>query len=97
MKITALIIALSLATPSHAGSDAECSGFAEFAEIIMTARQNGTSLQDALDAADDFHPNARIFVILAWQQPRYNTLGYQQRAIGDWRDRSHLECLMEPK
>lgn len=80
-------------------TDEECTQAAHLAESIMTARQNGTSLEKALsvltDNVDD--PAAvnagKQLIIEAYKQPRYNSEEIQQRTIGDFRDNVHVACL----
>ncbi len=98
MKTTiALIAALAMTTPAYAQDEptAEewCAQIALMAESMMKARQGGVSLQTVLDIVAENMPSARDLVIAAWDEPRYSTPQIQQRIIGDFRDRAHLDCL----
>ena len=102
-RTTTILLAatLSLATlPAIAGEDNLCGTFAYIAESTMMARQNGMSLADLLKLREDSYNDTpaikkMIFdqTIIAYKQPRYQTKANQQRAIDDFRDMNHVQCL----
>lgn len=77
---------------------ATCSKAAKVAESLMQARQKGVSLQNAMDAMISSYPKTahkyvRVLVMDAYSSPRYHSEEMQQRAIDEFRDKSHLSCL----
>lgn len=72
--------------------DQFCAGLAELARTVMYVRQGGMSLSQTLSIAgqDDLH---RSIIMAAWEEPRWHGRAAQQRAISDFRDTIHLECL----
>lgn len=97
MKYAITLIAALAASQLYADDtptkEGWCSKIAVMAESMMDARQSGVSLQTVLDVVEEHMPSARDLAILAWDEPRYNTPEFQERVIGDFRDRAHLECL----
>lgn len=101
-----------LATPAdQVLVDLLCSAIASTAETIMTARQNGVTLERILAAmnkvsaseaaADDpavsttVADYARAMVLQAFEVPHFQTEEVKQRAILDFRNDAHLSCLKE--
>lgn len=98
-KAVLLTIASLIALSGNANAQkATCSKAAKVAESLMQARQKGVSLQNAMDAMISSYPKTahkyvRILVMDAYSSPRYHSEEMQQRAIDDFRDKSHLSCL----
>jgi hypothetical protein len=99
-KLLSLTLALTiLSSPLMAQETGEetmeksdyCETISELAEQIMTTRQNGVSLSDALGISElDL---VRAMVMNAWETPRYSMESLSQREIDDFRDKWHLLCL----
>lgn len=75
-----------------------CSRAAKVAEKLMEARQSGVSLEAAMDALVSSYPasshkHVRKLVMDAYSIPRFSSTEFQQRAIAEFRDDSHLACL----
>ena len=102
-RITKTLIAATLAgatIPAVAEDDNICGTLAYIAESTMMARQNGMSLARLLEIRKDSYsdtPAVKKMVfdqtIIAYKQPRYQTKANQQRAIDDFRDMNHVQCL----
>lgn len=75
-----------------ADADETCATYAELAESIMTNRQVGTSLGDLLDVVGDVSP-AREMVLSAFEVSRRDSAAGRERAVSEFRDIWHLECL----
>lgn len=97
MKLTTLaaLAALTFPTISTAqepAPDEICGVLAQYAQSIMTIRQRGGSLAQALTTAEAL-PSLRGLVLAAYDEPRFSTADFQERAISEFRDEVHLACL----
>lgn len=100
--IVALVLisigAMLQANEATALTSENCSRAAKVAESLMRARQRGVALQDALDALKSSYPKSahgyvEKLVIMAYDVPLYASPDYQTRAVGEFRDKAHLQCL----
>jgi hypothetical protein len=70
------------------------------AEAIMTARQGGVVMSTAMRLASDVGEPLKAGMIemikLAYNEPRYSTEDYQQKAIIDFRNEVELICYQAP-
>lgn len=91
-----LVVALGLCASVTAHSvsamttDEACAQVAGAAQGVMTARQNGTPMQSVLEVANDpkfasGKAGFRAIIMMAYDQPRFNTDENKQRAIDDFR------------
>lgn len=84
-------LVLALAFPSLA-DDKLCANIGVLAGLVMTLRQKGAPLSDALENAKDIKV-LREIVFDAYESPRYSTEQHQERSIADFRDTWQLRCL----
>jgi hypothetical protein len=73
-----------------------CENIAGWAETIMKKRQSGVSLSKALATPMPGQDNDNLheaMVLEAYKHPHYNTPEYQQRSVGNFRNKVHLYCL----
>ena len=100
---TALTVTLTFLAPVSAGAEitdfeAEiCDTWVVLAEEIMTERQAGGSMPQAIKKADEqemeVHQFAyRDFVMEAYSRPRFNTSENQQDSVTDFVNDIFLEC-----
>lgn len=94
MHIVSALVAIMIAAPAAATDEgqATCDEISALAEAIMTARQSGVSLGQAMSIADG-NGGVEEMVIKAWEIPRYSTAQVQRREIEDFRDQWHLVCV----
>lgn len=80
-------------------TDEACANVARAAEAVMQARQNGTAMQTVLEKLNDTQFTAegkegfRAMIMMAYEQPRFNTEENKQNAINDFRDKVQLVCM----
>ncbi|MCA0049217.1 hypothetical protein LB577_20060 [Mesorhizobium sp. B283B1A] len=98
---TALCLCASMAAqPVLAMStDEACANVGRAAEAVMQARQNGMALQTVLEKMNGAGFGAegkdgfRAMIMMAYDQPRFNTEENKQQAINDFRDQVQLFCM----
>lgn len=94
-----LVVASSVAGQALAMSkDEACAQMGGAAESVMRARQNGIAMQKVLDVINDTQSGAgkdgfRAIVMMAYDQPRFNTEENKKRAVDDFRDQVQLYCM----
>jgi hypothetical protein len=101
LRVIALGICASMAAhPALAMStDEACANVGRAAEAVMQARQNGMALQTVLEKMNDAGFGAkgkdgfRAMIMMAYDQPRFNTEENKQQAINDFRDQVQLFCM----
>lgn len=80
---------------------AVCNSISSLAETIMKQRQNGAPMSEMMriagEAGGALGKVGEELVIMAYEKPRYRTENYQQRAIEDFRDSAHLECVKQAR
>lgn len=75
-----------------------CKSTSSTAKSIMNSRQRGASMVDMMDkvvgSADPaIKEIVKAFVIDAYNQPRFDTLEYQQKAELDFENNAYLTCI----
>lgn len=90
----AVILAVIFASPIHAEEPRswkeQCQIVADYAEVVMTDRQNGEPMSKAMERSDNYV--AEKLVIEAYEEPRWNNDTQKSGAIADFRDRWYLKC-----
>jgi len=89
----ALVTAIALLVSFGARSaTVDCNNVAEFAEVIMEARQVGVSMPKAIELANGSKLLEKI-IVDAYEVPHYSTQEYRSRKISDFRDSWYLACF----
>ena len=86
------------AADKAAAKDKLCSTMAQYAEVIMTNRQHGVSLQKMLDSTavtdnEAIKPVARALIIAAYKQPAFSTEEVQEKTIREFTTEAQITCL----
>ena len=88
--------------PAIAQDDDYCRRFARLAGSVMDARQSGADISEMLDHASEYaetNPRIvelnRVLVLTAFETPRFRTEKNQKRAISEFRNAMHLNCLKD--
>ena len=98
-----LLLCLALLLPVVANANPLCKSNAEVAETIMKARQAGVTLirsEELINKNFGGTESANLFVLIArmaYEEPRYSSEYYQQRAVKDFMDKIYLNCLKAVK
>jgi len=82
LKTIAVTLAL-ITTPLTAETEDPCPMLGELAASIMENRQVGTPISDMMAVAPD-NDLVTSIVLQAYQEPRYSTEEYRQRAVDDF-------------
>lgn len=99
MRLSVLLICCGLAAPAAAQDMTDtCSHAADIAATIMKGRQNGVPAAQMVKTTVPMFPPqsqrlARDMVLAAYQEPRYNTADYANRAISDFSDIVFVSCM----
>lgn len=96
MKKILLIALALLAGTSQADddkSDTFCTAINSLAKSIMTARQQGVSLAQAIEVAEG--SAIKAIVLDAYERPRYRTEDNQQRQVVEFQDEWYMACLRQ--
>lgn len=97
MKKTIITLALSaLAVTAYAEERTNheiCTGWADLAQNVMRAHQNGAPISEGMEILKD-NAYARRVLIDAYDQPRYSTADYQDRAVSRYRDQVYVDCIL---
>ena len=75
-----------------------CSMFSGLAKQMMTARQNGASMEEMMEVAtnsgnDAVNQITKAMVIEAYEIPRFSLPENKQNAINDFADHIYLTCI----
>lgn len=99
---TAITAALSLTVSpvSEAQQDIPtpmefCTSTSEMAEAVMSARQGGVPMREAMEIMEgrEFHER---MVMVAYERNRYSTQEYQQEAITEFGNAWFSACMKSP-
>ena len=96
--LTALTIYFLVVSASHAENNWHtiCKSHTEFAERVMTFRQEGVSIAEMIELSKDEGNDVREYVesliLTAYEQPRYSTERIKQETIENFRDEAYLAC-----
>ncbi|ATE84686.1 hypothetical protein phi2LM21_p69 [Sinorhizobium phage phi2LM21] len=103
MRCSFYVLAVVFAATANDGqaSDADrktCASLGRIAESVMKRRQDGLSLQSTLEAAktaasQKTYAVMEDIILAAYEVPVYTVDSYKERAVGEFRDSQHLECL----
>lgn len=77
-----------------------CEKVAEYARTVMRARQQGVRMVDAMpsETVDKNTKTAmEAIVMAAYEQPRFASAEYQQKAVTDFENAIFLACLKEQR
>ncbi|WHA40584.1 hypothetical protein [Agrobacterium larrymoorei] len=96
--LLALGVVASYGSPVLSETDEECAAVGRIAERVMKGRQNGVSLQDALDSVkgkngEEVGPGFRRMVMDAYGQLPMSVQENKASAIGEFRDAYQLKCM----
>ncbi|TPJ46849.1 hypothetical protein [Mesorhizobium sp. B2-7-1] len=99
-NVAALCVGMLIVHPALAmTTDEACANVARAAEAVMQARQNGMAMQTVLEKLNDAQFTAagkdgfRAVIMMAYDQPHFNTDENKQNAINDFRDQVQLFCM----
>ncbi|WP_027052803.1 hypothetical protein [Mesorhizobium erdmanii] len=102
--LSAIFILAALVISAPAWADDRMYKFCEdeaiIAGSIMTARQRGMSLGEMMRFVHQRQKMVELRetqVMMAWEEPRYETEIQRQRAVADFRDMVQLNCLKAQK
>ncbi len=85
-----LLVVLALSSvPTFAESEAVCNFEGTVAFLIMSSRQNGENIGQLIKES----PSSKKLIIRAYEQPRFDSDEYKQKAIKDFENEIILECL----
>jgi len=97
--IRAVTMALALVASPVQASDNLCKNMGEFAELVMTARQNEMPLSKMLELLASVKNNLpestaamRSIVLEAYNEHSYSTKEVQNRVIMEFRNRIETKC-----
>ncbi|WEV48092.1 hypothetical protein OZX61_07285 [Acinetobacter sp. ESL0695] len=96
-----LIVSNTFAKPPHVSEDQHeenCKSISAFAYMAMGARQNGTTLSEALDIANGITDRrqrdiGKKIVVDAYKQTKYASQEYKDNARSDFADKYMLSCM----
>lgn len=93
MKKLLLAVALTtaLTAPVHA-EKASCEDIAGLAKSVMSARQNGVSLSKLIKITGKDNL-MKTMVMLAYDETRFSTKKFQDRAVSKFENKWMLACL----
>lgn len=106
--LSAVVLVGALMLPSFAFADdahnqsptndkqALCTSIQQFAETVMSGRQNGTPMAGMLnniEASPDVKDTMTQIIIAAYEKPRYMSEDMKRQSIEDFRDDTFLSCI----
>ncbi len=100
-SVTTLAVGLLLAGSAHAAPSMDpqdvCGSFYGIAETVMRVRQSGAPMPDLIGSVDGSYAQERLeaIIIMAYDEPRYDTPQYRRSAVGDFADDMYRRCLRE--
>lgn len=74
---------------------ARCKSASQLAEAVMKGRQDGGSMADMMSidyGSEQGAKSARILIVEAFKQPRYESAEYQHRAVVDFGNTVYGAC-----
>ena len=71
----------------------KCIEISEFAQEVMTARQNGEPMTNYLNVENPPYESYRSMVIAAYNTNRYGSEEYKQESIQDFENMAMLACV----
>lgn len=92
LKAIAVTISLTT-TPLTAETEDPCPVLGELSGVIMENRQAGTPISKMMSVSPD-NDLVTAIILQAYQQPRYSTEKYRQRAIDDFANTVMTACYM---
>lgn len=95
IKNTMMMVLMLINVSAYAADDI-CTAFASLANNAMQAHQDGVALSKVLEVVPDGiagEESMRIIITNAYKHPRYNTEVNQRRAVAEYRDKVHIQCL----
>lgn len=95
-KYIITVVCLLISPPLFAAEDWRelCGSLGELAEAVMSGRQSGMPMANAINTAPDnaYRDMFEKLVIAAYTKPRYSTEGMQKRSVEEFRDEIYLGC-----
>jgi hypothetical protein len=92
MKALILTTTLLATTPALAEDKPSCSDLAGLAQTIMEVRQNGVDMVKVMEVAGDTELYRQL-IIMAYEQPKFDTARYKQERISEFKNMVYRECL----
>ena len=89
MKLVASIVIAMTALTAQAD---QCKDFGKAAADVMEARQENVPMSTLMEITAKELPAMKPVVIEAYKRPRYMTVEFRQKAIGDFRNQAELAC-----
>lgn len=95
------IVVVGMAVFSFAAGQAvagqgSCEVIGILAKSVMSARQGGVPMQDVLGHGGDskeVDELTRLLAIAAYEQPRFSSKDYQDRATTEFQNQMYLACM----
>lgn len=97
--LTTSLLCLAINTPVFANRVELCDTVARTAEQLQISNQNGKSLSFVfgLIVKSEMNTEAKNFIqnlaVEAYSIPRFSSSKYQAKAIADFKDAKHVECM----
>ena len=92
LTASTLAVLMALSTPALAEKElASCEQIAGLAESMMSARQSGVSMVDAMGTAGDSAMIEKM-VIDAYEVHRFKAPVWQESEVADFRDKYFMAC-----
>ena len=101
-----LIVALMMVVPVSVAAEESkdlgpemCAALGQMSESIMLSRQVGVPLSQMIEITsnegedEELQKTIRKIVLAAYDEPRYNSVDYQQQAAQEFNNKVVLECL----
>lgn len=72
-----------------------CKANSSIAYTIMESRQKGAPMHSLMEISDN--EVFQMYVMSAFEYPKFSTYDYKVRATNNFRDQAYLECMKELK
>ena len=93
-----LVASILIAIASVASANEFCESVGKFAEITMRGRQSGVPMSQVMKyATERDNEMLQAMIMEAYNQPRYSSKEYQDRAVADFRNVWELACYKEQR
>lgn len=89
--LTALLLIASVSVSAENDRQNICEAYSKLANGVMTLRQLGEGMASVYSGSDTDH--YRKLVIDAYEQPRYSSKAYQDKAIAKFQNKAFLQCI----
>ena len=83
--------AASAASEGRGERTETCRTVEQYAELVMTARQDGVGMSDLM--SEDLSERTKQLVYKAFERPRFDVPSFREREINEFKNRYYLECV----